>query len=47
MRRLAQDKIDEVLVRQGVGVLAMAEGGQPYAIPMSFGYDSKRPVFPM
>jgi len=25
----------------------MAEGEQPYAIPMSFGYDSTKPVFPM
>jgi len=47
MRQLSQDEIDDVLVRQGVGVLAMAEGEQPYAIPMSFGYDSTKPVFPM
>lgn len=47
MRRLSQDEIDEVLVRQGVGVLAMAESGHPYAIPMSFGYDPEKSVFPM
>ena len=47
MRHLDQDKIDEILVRQGIGVLAMTEGKQPYAIPMSFGYDSEKPVFPM
>ncbi|MGQ4556865.1 pyridoxamine 5'-phosphate oxidase family protein [Halobellus sp. GM3] len=47
MRNLAKDEIDEALVRQGVGVLAMAESDQPYAIPMSFGYDSEKPVFPM
>lgn len=47
MRHLAEDEIDEVLVRQGVGVLAMAESDQPYAIPMSFGYDSEKLAFPM
>jgi nitroimidazol reductase NimA-like FMN-containing flavoprotein (pyridoxamine 5'-phosphate oxidase superfamily) len=47
MRRLDDDEIDDVLVRQGVGVLAMDDEGQPYAIPVSFGYDAARPVFPM
>ncbi|GGC49051.1 hypothetical protein GCM10007209_08360 [Haloferax sulfurifontis] len=47
MRRLTQEEMDEALVRQGIGVLAMAESGHPYAIPMSFGYDSEKPVFPM
>ena len=47
MRRLNRDEIDEVLIRQGIGVLAMVDSGQPYAIPMSFGYDSEQAVFPM
>ena len=47
MRRLERDEIDELLVRKGVGVLAMVDDGQPYAIPMSFGYDADQMVFPM
>ncbi|WP_136718431.1 pyridoxamine 5'-phosphate oxidase family protein [Halorientalis salina] len=47
MRRLNQDEIDEILVRKGIGVLAMIDGNQPYAIPISFGYDSEQMVFPM
>lgn len=47
MRRLERDEIDELLVRKGVGVLAMVDDGQPYAVPVSFGYDSDRMVFPM
>jgi nitroimidazol reductase NimA-like FMN-containing flavoprotein (pyridoxamine 5'-phosphate oxidase superfamily) len=47
MRRLNSDEIDDVLIRQGIGVLAMVDNEQPYAIPMSFGYDSDQAVFPM
>jgi len=47
MRRLDKDEIDDVLVQQGVGVLAIVDDGHPYAIPMSFGYDADKPVFPM
>lgn len=47
MRRLDRAKIDEMLIRQGVGILAMIDGEQPYAIPMSFGYDADQAVFPM
>jgi nitroimidazol reductase NimA-like FMN-containing flavoprotein (pyridoxamine 5'-phosphate oxidase superfamily) len=36
-----------MLVRKGIGVLAMVDDGQPYAIPMSFGYDADKMVFPM
>jgi hypothetical protein len=47
MRHLERDEIDEILVRRGIGVLAMVDDGQPYAIPMSFGYDTDQMVFPM
>lgn len=32
-------EIDRFLREQGVGVLALAEGGLPYVLPLSFGYD--------
>jgi nitroimidazol reductase NimA-like FMN-containing flavoprotein (pyridoxamine 5'-phosphate oxidase superfamily) len=47
MRHLDRDEIDKMLVRNGIGVLAMVAERQPYAIPMSFGYDSDQMVFPM
>jgi nitroimidazol reductase NimA-like FMN-containing flavoprotein (pyridoxamine 5'-phosphate oxidase superfamily) len=36
-----------MLARRGIGVLAMVDDGQPYAIPMSFGYDADQMIFPM
>lgn len=33
------DGIDEVLTETGIGVLSMSEGGEPYGVPLSFGYD--------
>ena len=47
MRRLDDTEIDEVLIRNGIGVLALVDGTQPYAIPISFGYDAEEMVFPM
>ncbi|MFC7020844.1 MULTISPECIES: pyridoxamine 5'-phosphate oxidase family protein [Haloarcula] len=47
MRELETDEIDEMLIRNGVGVLAMVDGDIPYAIPISFGYDVSQPIFPM
>lgn len=47
MRHLDRDEIDEILVRNAIGVLAMVDDGQPYAIPISFGYDADQMVFPM
>ncbi|PHQ39592.1 pyridoxamine 5'-phosphate oxidase [Halorubrum persicum] len=47
MRALNRDEIDKILVRRGIGVLAMVDDRQPYAIPMSFGYDANQMVFPM
>lgn len=34
-------------MRRGIGTLAMVDDEQPYAIPMSFGYDADQMVFPM
>ena len=31
--------INEVLTETGIGVLSMSEGGEPYGVPLSFGYD--------
>lgn len=47
MRNLDTGEINDVLTRQGIGVLAMVDGEQPYAIPMSFGYDAEQVVLPM
>lgn len=47
MRELSADEIDEMLTRNGIGVLGLANDGQPYTIPMSFGYDGDEMTFPM
>jgi nitroimidazol reductase NimA-like FMN-containing flavoprotein (pyridoxamine 5'-phosphate oxidase superfamily) len=47
MRELSPEEVDEVLVRNGVGVLSLTDGGQPYAVPMSFGYSGDEMTFPM
>jgi len=47
MRQLSEEEIDEMLIRRGIGVLAMVNGEQPYAIPISFGYDTEETVFPI
>ncbi|RAW46206.1 pyridoxamine 5'-phosphate oxidase family protein [Halorubrum sp. 48-1-W] len=47
MRELSSDEIDEVLTRNGIGILGLTSDGQPYTIPMSFGYDGERMAFPM
>lgn len=44
MRGLSEDGIEEVLTRNGVGVLSLFGEPYPYAIPMSFGYDSDEPT---
>ncbi|QCC46874.1 pyridoxamine 5'-phosphate oxidase family protein [Halobellus limi] len=35
-----RDEIDELLGTGGVGVLGLAEESDPYAIPVSYGYDA-------
>lgn len=47
MRRLEKGEIEDVLIRQGIGILAMIDSEQPYAIPMSFGYEADQAVLPM
>lgn len=47
MKELPREEIDEVLVRNGVGVLALIDEGVPYAIPMSFGYQGDEMAFAM
>jgi nitroimidazol reductase NimA-like FMN-containing flavoprotein (pyridoxamine 5'-phosphate oxidase superfamily) len=47
MNDLSREQIDEVLTRNGVGVLSMVDGEQPYGIPMSFGYDGESLTFAM
>lgn len=43
---MSQDEIDEFLAGEGYGTLAFG-GEQPYAIPMSFGYDDNERVLYM
>ncbi|WP_311172506.1 pyridoxamine 5'-phosphate oxidase family protein [Halobellus ordinarius] len=38
---LDRTEIDELLGRGGVGVLALAGDNDPYAIPISYGYDAE------
>jgi len=45
MRAFTDSEIEELLRRESDGVLAMASGDEPYAIPLSFGYDGSRIVF--
>ncbi|MFC7176159.1 pyridoxamine 5'-phosphate oxidase family protein [Halosegnis marinus] len=37
--------IDEFLLEQGTGVLALARDGEAYAVPVSFGYEAGRALF--
>ncbi|MFB6252797.1 MAG: pyridoxamine 5'-phosphate oxidase family protein [Halobellus sp.] len=37
---LNRSQIDDVLGTGGVGVLALADDNEPYAIPISYGYDA-------
>lgn len=45
MERFSEEAIDEVLRRESEGVLALADGNEPYGLPVSFGYDGERFVF--
>lgn len=47
MRELSTAQMEDVLIRNGVGVLGLVQDGQPYTIPMSFGYDGDEMTFPM
>ena len=38
MRELSDEGIEDVLEGESIGVLTMCDDGEPYGIPMSFGY---------
>lgn len=38
--RMSDAEVDAFLTEQGDGVLALADGGDAYAVPISFGYDA-------
>jgi nitroimidazol reductase NimA-like FMN-containing flavoprotein (pyridoxamine 5'-phosphate oxidase superfamily) len=37
--------IDDLLVSQGYGILSLCRAGDPYSIPISFGYDGEHVYF--
>jgi hypothetical protein len=43
--RMTDAEVNAFLTEQGTGVLALADGGSAYAIPISFGYEAGRAVF--
>ena len=43
--RMTDGEVDTFLREQGTGILALADGGRAYAIPISFGYETGRAVF--
>lgn len=43
--RMTDSEVDAFLREQGTGILALADGGRAYAIPISFGYETGRVVF--
>lgn len=47
MRELDRSEIEAVLVRNGIGVLGLVDGDQPYVIPMSYGYEREESTFVM
>lgn len=44
---MTPSEIDAFLARHETGVLSLAEGDEPYAIPISYGYDADERVFYM
>ncbi|WP_245758277.1 pyridoxamine 5'-phosphate oxidase family protein [Halogeometricum limi] len=43
--RMDEADVDEFLRSQGVGVLSLADDGEAYGVPLSFGYDGERLYF--
>lgn len=39
---MSDEAVDAFLTEQGVGVLSLAADGEPYGLPLSFGYDGAR-----
>jgi len=42
---LSRGETDALLGRRGTGVLSLARDGEPYAVPVSYGYDADRRRF--
>ncbi|MEF8867186.1 MAG: pyridoxamine 5'-phosphate oxidase family protein [Haloarculaceae archaeon] len=42
---LSRGETDSLLGRHGTGVLSLARDGEPYAVPVSYGYDADRRRF--
>ena len=40
-----RDDIDELLTAQGYGILSLCGDGEPYSVPISFGYDGAHVYF--
>ncbi|MFB6267286.1 MAG: pyridoxamine 5'-phosphate oxidase family protein [Halodesulfurarchaeum sp.] len=47
MRELTREESEAILEEQGFGMLALSTDGQPYALPMSFGFDGTDLFFQM
>jgi hypothetical protein len=43
---MAEDDIDELLRTRGYGIIALCADGEPYSIPVSFGYDGESVYVP-
>lgn len=43
--QMDQDAIDDFLARRGTGVLALAIGDTPYAVPVSYGFEADAGTF--
>lgn len=42
---MSSEDIDNLLVSQGYGIISLCDGGDPYSIPVSFGYDGQHIYF--
>lgn len=42
---MSREEVDEFLREQGVGLLALADGDDAYAVPISFGYDGEGTLY--
>jgi nitroimidazol reductase NimA-like FMN-containing flavoprotein (pyridoxamine 5'-phosphate oxidase superfamily) len=43
---MAEDDIEALLEAQGYGIISLCADGEPYSIPVSFGYDGESVYFP-
>jgi Predicted flavin-nucleotide-binding protein len=42
---LSEEEIDSLLGRHETGVISLAREGEPYAVPISYGFDAEQRVF--